>query len=1219
MATRTKKEIPGFEAYQVGTNINHYLQRIDLQLQLLGITSQEKRCAYLLTSIGAQPFEDLANQVEDVNELSFQDLCSKLKELYGKRTFVLVERYKFMQRVQEEGESIEAFGAALVRLSSTCLYKEALDDMLRDKFIFGLRNKTIQEKLLCLQTTGLSFKDVLAKSVALETANATCRTRIENFSIRKVKGRCFRCGNHSHHAHQCTEKNLYCEACHLKGHVEVVCKRKHRIKFAEDETEECISKVVDVRKTEDIFWVTCVVAGVPIKFELDTGSSVSLVSEDVYNQKLHFCRLSSSNVVMRTVTGEKFSPLGTVQVEVKVNGTSKLLKLYVLKGKSPCLFGRDWLKEFDVLPTLLTSKKTNSVDVYDCSMKINNILENYKDVFSPELGKMKGVKATLHLKDQAKPKFVKPRPVTYALKQKVEDELEQLLKNGIIEPVKYSEWAAPIVPIQKKNGKMRICGDYKIGLNPNLENDVYTIPRIEDIFAELEGGRLFSKIDLANAYLQLELDDFSKALTTINTHKGLFRYNRMVFGLKPAPSIFQRTIDQVLQGIPGVKCYLDDILITGVTDDAHEENLRLVLQRLRDFGLRANKDKSFFFQNSLEYCGHIIDANGLHKCPDKVEALLKAPRPTTVHEVRSYLGFLNYYQRFIPGLSTVIHPLNKLLEKNKKFKWTADCEEAFKRSKELAASDSVLTHYNSKLPIILATDASPVGISAVISHRFNNNEERPISFASRSLTNIEQKYSQIDKEALAIVWGVRKFEHYLIGRHFILQTDNKPLTFIFHPEKSISATTSSRLQRYALYLAGLDYKVEFRPTKQHSNADGLSRMPLPLHHCDTQDGQVFQSDTVNEYFDCLPVTAKQISEMNDQFLEKIKGYVLNNKWEKDDTHPDFKKMYCRRNELTLHSDCLMWGNRVVIPSELRSKILKELHMGHPGVVKMKGLARSYLWWPSLDDDIEALSRNCEGCRHTQADPPSQVLHSWESPAVPWHRVHIDFAGPFQGFMFLVVVDAYSKWAEVIKMKNATSATTITHLRSTFARTGLPVELVSDGATVFTSAEFKRFLESNGIHHIVTPPYHPQSNGQAERCVRTFKDAMRAAEFDQGDLQVKLDKFLLRYRTTPHSKLHCSPAEIFMGRRLRTRLDLLKPNERSRNNAMEARTKQFRPGDEVWVKDFRARHPTWKKGVIQSRVGTSIYDILVEGLKWRRHCDHLSPRGGRAVMYDCNRS
>ena len=224
-------------------------------------------------------------------------------------------------------------------------------------------------------------------------------------------------------------------------------------------------------------------------------------------------------------------------------------------------------------------------------------------------------------------------------------------------------------------------------------------------------------------------------------------------------------MNQILEGTSGISCILDDMIVTGESDAKHFANLEEVLRRLHFHGLRANKSKCEFFKEKITFCGHDIDSEGLHKTTDKTAAVVDAPRPQNVTEVRSFLGLVNYYHKFLPNLATILHPLNQMLESNYQWDWTDRCEEAFQKVKVMIASDLVLTHYDPKLPLQLACDASPVGIGAVPSHVMPDSTERPIAFASRSLSKAERNYAQIDKEALATVWGVKKFHNYLFGRN----------------------------------------------------------------------------------------------------------------------------------------------------------------------------------------------------------------------------------------------------------------------------------------------------------------------------------------------------------------------------------------------------------------------------------------------------------------------
>ncbi|XP_034157776.2 LOW QUALITY PROTEIN: uncharacterized protein K02A2.6-like [Pangasianodon hypophthalmus] len=803
------------------------------------------------------------------------------------------------------------------------------------------------------------------------------------------------------------------------------------------------------------------------------------------------------------------------------------------------------------------------------------------------------------------------RPVPYAIRQKVEIELDRLEAEGILSKVDWSPWATPVVPVSKKDGSVRLCGDFKVSVNPELHVEQYPLPRIEDIFATLSGGRHFSKIDLAEAYLQMEMEEDSKVLLTINTHKGLYRYNRLVFGIASAPALWQRAMDQVLQGCPGTQCYLDDIIVTGENDSRHLENLARVLRRLEDFGLRARRDKCEFFKSSITYCGHHIDANGLHKCPDKLRAIAEAPPPKDVSQLRSFLGFVNYYNRFLPNLATVLHPLNALLQAGKKWMWTKQCTEAFREAKRLVMSDTVLTHFDPHKPLKVACDASPYGIGAVLSHVMSDGTERPIAFASRSLSAAEKNYAQIDREALSLVWGVKRFNQYLYGNEFTLVTDHQPLVSIFSPQKGVPLTAAARMQRWALFLGGHRYRIEFKRTHRHANADGLSRPPLDLTSTEPVKESISLDVFTLAQLEGSPVIAEMVQRetRRDPTLSQVYAATQNG-WNAE-AKSRFAQYYQRRDELALDGGCIIWGLRVVIPAKLRNRVLEELHVGHLGVVKMKSLARSFVWWPGIDQQIEQLAMHCSGCQHVQKMPKAAPLHPWEWPALPWQRIHVDFAGPFMGTTFLVVVDACSKWPEVFSMTSTTASQTVTVLRELFARTGVPEQLVSDNGPQFVSAEFQIFLKNNEIKHLTSAPYHPATNGLAERFVQSLKNALRAMTNEKMTLNQKLQNFLFAYRNAAHATTNRTPAMLFLGRPLRSRLDLLKPNLKRTIQDKElkqlqggGKTRELEVGDNVLARDYRGDHK-WMPARVKERTGPLSYTVEVApDILWRRHIDQL---------------
>lgn len=726
---------------------------------------------------------------------------------------------------------------------------------------------------------------------------------------------------------------------------------------------------------------------------------------------------------------------------------------------------------------------------------------------------------------------------------------------------------------------------------------------------QLNGGESFTKIDLSNAYNQISLDDESSRILTWSTHKGLYKVNRLPYGITPASAIFEKNIEQLLQGCKGTANFLDDIIITGKTRTEHEENLKTVFLKLREAGLQLKKEKCEFFKEEISYLGYTISNKGLKKNLDKQKAIINAPRPRNISQVKSFEGMINYYGKFVPKLSIIMKPIYDLLQKNSKFNWNEKCEKAFKEIKEIIISDDILMHFNPQLPIILQTDASQEGIAGALCHKLENGSLKPVGFVSRTLMQAEKNYSVLDKEALAIYWSVKKFYQYLMGNEFVIQTDHKPLTHIFGDKKGIPQMAASRLQRWAVFLSGFSYKVEYVKGKDNNVADMLSRHPTKIHYI-SEDHDI-QSSYLNFVIKETPIDHKQIAveTRKDPVLARVLEYIMTG-WP-DTTEDSLQTFFDKRFELTCEQGCVMWGYRVVIPKKFRSQLLLELHSSHLGIVKMKSIARAYFYWPGLNAEIETLGKQCIPCVTNTNDPRKSMTIPWSRPQRPWERIHIDFAGPVNNCYYFIIIDAYSKYPEIFKMSNITTDETISKLRETFSRWGIPNEIISDNGPQLTSQEFKKFITSNGIKHITSAPYHPATNGAAENAVKTFKKSLKAALNDTMNRNVPTEVIICRYLMNYRNSVHCAtnemPSVLMIGRKVKTLFDLLKPSkENTKVINHKGRVENFMKGQNVMIKDYRDKNnPRWIKAKIHEILGNKNYLCkTIEDKICRRHLDQI---------------
>ena len=1252
-------------------NFECYTERLEAYFTANGV-SADKQASVLISEMGAETYTLLKSLIPapaKPKDKTYEELVTLLSGHFMPKPLIIAERFKFGTRMQDQNENVTNYAAELRRLSNTCEFPQVfLDEALRDKFVHGISHMPTQKNLLT-KDNSLTFQKALETATAIEmaegdaqrmksqgdngsandvnssTVGAIARKGQRNVKPKPKSGQsgkqkaqgaqqvlCYRCGKGPHNPSQCRYRNYKCHTCGKIGHLSSVCrsgdkssnnskpKPTNYVESSEPETESTtdmgmftvqVDSVGDKYKDQPIK-VKLSVDGQPLVLEVDTGSARTIIPVQVYNEQFSHIQLKECTDKLQTYSGDKLAVLGMFEAPVSYNGQCATLPIVVANVvNQPPILGRNWMDTIR-----LDWQSLFKVSSEGGQVSLRATCHKHTAVFQDGLGTMTPHKAKMHMKENAVPKFHKARPVPYALKPAVEAKLDELIAQGILVPVNYSEWASPLVLVPKADKSVRICGDYKVTINQYLDIDKYPLPTPQDLFATLSGGKYFTTLDLKNAYQQMIVDEDSRKYLTVNMSKGLFQYTRLPYGVASAPSIFQNAMDQILQGLEGVICYLDDILISGKDEAQHLERLDAVLSRLEKCGLKLKKAKCQFMTTEVVYLGHVITEQGIAATPMKVSAIVDAPQPRNVTELRSFLGMLNYYAKFIPDLATLIHPLNELLQSHRPFKWTSECDNAFNAAKAELLAETVLTHYDVTKPLRLACDASQYGIGAVLSHIMENGEERPVAFASRTLTASEKNYSQLQKEALSLVYGVQKFHKYIYGRHFTLITDHKPLLTILGPKSGVPTLAAARLQRWAIILSAYQYDIMFRSTGEHLNADALSRLPANVATAQDEESSIYHFTLLDE----LPVTAKEIetATRNDPVLSRVYQYTLSG-WPSE--IPDNLKAFAnRKDELSVECGVVLWGLRVCIPYKLQARVLNELHSGHQGISRMKSLARGYFWWPKLDSDIETLAKGCHTCLSVKNNPAAAPLHPWKWATRRFERVHLDFAEK-DGKNFLVLTDAYSKWLDVIIMPNITSKCLIEVLRPIIAAHGFPELFVTDNGPSFTSSEFAEFCSRNGIEHKFTPPYHPSSNGAAERSVQNLKQALRTSQDSGLTLQHRVANFLLIYRNTPHTTTGCTPAELFLNCKPRIRLSLLKPSlskkvkqkqdqMKSSHDGKQNKVRAFEPGDSVMVRNFRGSQK-WKPGTIMQRLGPILYMVKVQDSMRHVHVDHLIRGSGHS--------
>lgn len=1244
-----------------------YQARIENYFDAYGITDDNRKRALLLTSLSEEVYTTLTDVCFPTlpETKTFKDLCEVMKQLFKPEVSVYNERARFYDLKQKPNESITAFVVRLKSATRYCKFGNYFKDVVRDKFVCGLLKGPIFEKVSELESTA-TFESCVQAALKKELVVKHRESKVEGYDVCKishpkqgksfnnksnseVRGKqsksqsssgkdqkCFACGESNHLFKFCKYKSFKCKVCKGVGHLARVCKEaKGEKKLLNLESEEDFKQItlhcieisevnnIDDNK-DDKFYTELMIMSETFKFEIDTGSPICACSKIFYDRHFSDIPLQKFESGLRSYNKSPMKAHGYITVEAKLKTKTYQMRLVVIENGGAPLIGRDFLRAID------PSRKNNFVNKIECKDPgIIKLINDNEQLFRSEIGCYRYGKVHFELKDNVTPVFRKARPVPLAFQSEYKRQIQDKIASGILKKVDYSVWGTPLVSAPKPNGGLRICGDYSITVNPHIKPVVYSLPLIDDVFAILNGGEHFSKLDLSDAYHQLELDDESQKLLAWSTQEGLFVPTRMPFGISPASSIFQSIIAKTLQGCKKACAVMDDIIVTGTNRKDHIENLEAVFKKIADAGFTLRKDKCEFFKEQVKYLGYIVDKHGLHKDPCKVEAILNAPRPTDVAKIKSFVGVVGFYSRFFPNLAQVLAPIYNLLKKESSFVWSEECQDAFDLVKSVMASDKVLAHYNQNLPVKLTCDASIYGLGAAIFHVMEDGTERPIAYASRTLSKAEKNYSTPDREALAIYFGVKKFAHFLIGRSFILKTDHKPLLGIFGSKKGIPPLAAGRLQRWAMYLSNFTFEIEHIKGTDNIVADFLSRFPVDSEDNESNDEEVsYLNFLANDEEYIIDQSIVKAESLKDPVIVKVKQF-LRDGWpanvRRNRKLDEVQNLATKKEELTVENDILMWGYRVVIPQSLRKRLLDDLHATHSGIVKMKARARSYFWWLNIDKDIEKLSNNCVQCRFQAQRPPKVPFSPWRETTTPFERIHADFLGPFRNHMFLLITDSHSKWPEVYKMSSTNASQTVDKVRDYFARYGLPDLIVTDNGTQFTSNEFTEFCKRNGVQFMTIAAYEPQSNGAAENAVKSFKAGIEKACGDPKNKSVSLDtvisRYLFYYRSSVHATTKETPHNLLFGRDMRTHFDRLKPKllevvkeqiEQRVNQDMKSskpQHKHFKKDDGVIVLVFKKdKKAVWERAVIIKRCGINMFLCrLPNGRVVKKHSDQIQNR------------
>ena len=701
---------------------------------------------------------------------------------------------------------------------------------------------------------------------------------------------------------------------------------------------------------------------------------------------------------------------------------------------------------------------------------------------------------------------------------------------------------------------------------------------------------------------------------------------RLPFGISVAPEEFECKLQEKLSDLEGTHVLRDDILVVGYGDTVeeaeknHDENLRKELNRARQVNLKLNSKKMSLKKTEVKFMGHVISRDSLKPDPDKVKAVKDMPKPTCKQETLILLGFINYLAKFLPRLSETAQPLRDLTVKNAKFTWAKQHDKAFAEIKQLVISHPVLRYYDVNEEVTLQCDASERGLGAVL---LQNGQ--PVAFASRTLTETEQRYAQIEKECLSITFGAHKFSQYISRREKVtVETDHKPLESIFR--KSL-LDAPSRLQRMLLRLQRYNLEVGYKPGPQMFIADHLSRASIRETGPQDEEFQVFAVEVEGMGpLNSVKISSERLAQLQkateqDPIMQTLKTTILVG-WpeHREQTPVHIREYWNYREELTLHNGVLFKNQKVIIPKAMRPEMISRIHSSHLGIESCLRKARDLVFWPSMNSEIKEAVIKCSVCAEYQAKNPKQPMQSHSIPDRPWSKVGTDLFS-LHSNDYIVLVDYYSDFIEVSQLDDTTTATVCDFLKEQFSRHGIPDTLVSDNGSQFTSREFTEFSKEWEFKHVTSSPYHPRSNGKAESAVKIVKNVFKKAISDDKDPWLAL----LDYRNTPTEGVNSSPAQRLFSRRTRTLLpvtsNLLHPKvvdgveeklqlKRQRAKAHYDKKAKVLPdlevGEEVRVQGQRNTN-TWTTGTCVQKLSDRSYLVNTGGQTVRRNREVLRPQ------------